>query len=92
MTITVNPDVAERIRQKIEAGRYRTADEVIAEALALLDEHEQIEALRAKLQHAADQLDRGEGEEWTPELMEQIDREADDMYRRGESPDPDVCP
>jgi antitoxin ParD1/3/4 len=92
MSITLTPEVADRIRQKIETGPYRTADEVIEEALSLLDERERVQTLRAKLQIGIDQLDRGEGEERTPELMERLSREADEMFRRGELPDPDVCP
>jgi hypothetical protein len=34
----------------------------------------------------------GEAIPWTPELMDEISREADEMYWRGEKPDPDVCP
>lgn len=34
----------------------------------------------------------GEGGPWTPKLMDQIRREADEMHRRGELPDPDVSP
>lgn len=61
--------------------------------MRLLDERDhQLDDLRAKLHVGLDELDRGEGEEWTPELMERFRREADEMYRRGEQPDPDVCP
>ena len=34
----------------------------------------------------------GEAIPWTPELNKQLSREADEMYWRGEKPDPDVCP
>jgi hypothetical protein len=34
----------------------------------------------------------GEPLPWTPELMAQLSREADEMRRRGETPEPDVCP
>jgi hypothetical protein len=34
----------------------------------------------------------GEAIPWTPELMDEISREADEMYWRGEKPDPYVCP
>jgi hypothetical protein len=36
--------------------------------------------------------EEGEGVPWTPELMKQLSREADERYRRGEQPNPDVCP
>jgi hypothetical protein len=34
----------------------------------------------------------GKGVPWTPELKKQLSREADEMYWRGEEPNPDVCP
>jgi hypothetical protein len=38
------------------------------------------------------EIERGEGYEWTPELMEEISREADEQIRLGRLPKPDVCP
>ena len=61
--------------------------------MRLLDERErQLDVLRAKIQIGLDEADRGELEEWTPELRDRLRREADEMHRRGEQPDPDVCP
>jgi hypothetical protein len=37
-------------------------------------------------------IERGEGREWTSELMEEIEREAEEMIRLGILPDPNVCP
>lgn len=93
MTIQLPPDIEASIRQKIERGRFPDAGEVVREAMRLLDEHEhRLDALRAKLQIGLDELDRGEGVEWTPALMARLSREADEMHRRGEQPDSDVCP
>ena len=61
--------------------------------MRLLDERErQFDALRAKLQVGLDEADRGETDEWTPELRERLRREAHELYLRGEQPDRDVCP
>jgi antitoxin ParD1/3/4 len=91
MAIHLPPDVEASIRQKVEGGRFPDAADVVREAMRLLDEQEQqLEALRAKLQVGLDELDRGEGDEWTPELMERLRREADEIYRRGTQPDPDA--
>ncbi len=93
MVIRLSPDVEASIRENVERGRFPDADEVVREALRLLDEREsQLEALRARLQIGLDELARGEGIEWTPSLMEELSRETDEMLRRGEHPDPDVCP
>lgn len=91
MTLTVTPDTEKRIQPWIESGRYSTADAVIRAALQLLEERH-LDALRAKLQSGIDQLDRGEGIPFTPELVAQMRRDAEERLRRGESPNPDVCP
>jgi antitoxin ParD1/3/4 len=93
MSIQLPPDVEASIRQRVERGQFPDEAEVVREAIRLLDERDlQIDALRAKIGVGLDELDRGEGVEWTPELMERLSREADELYRRGEQPDPDVCP
>jgi antitoxin ParD1/3/4 len=89
MTVTLTPEAEALIRQQLEAGAYRNADEVIEEALRLLDERDRLARLRAKLQIG---LDSGETIPWTPDLLDEIEREAEDAYRRGEKPSPDVCP
>jgi antitoxin ParD1/3/4 len=93
MSVTLTPQAEARIRQKVEAGPYRTPDEVVEEALGLLDERDRrLDALRAKIRVGLDQLDRGEGIELTPALWDEIDREVDERLRRGDRPNPDVCP
>jgi hypothetical protein len=37
-------------------------------------------------------IERGDVSEFTPELMDEIEREADERPRLGLSPKPDVCP
>ncbi|MEA2593940.1 MAG: Bacterial antitoxin of ParD toxin-antitoxin type system [Thermomicrobiales bacterium] len=81
------------IDQIVASGQYDDPDQVVTEALRQLATREQqVQDLRSKLRIGLDELDRGEGVEWTPELVEQLSREADEMYRRGDQPDPDVCP
>ena len=92
MTVTLTPQLEALIREKVEAGSYRTADEVIAEALRLLDERDRLARLRAAIAVGDAQLARGEGIPYTPELLDEIDREVDERLRRGEQPSPDVCP
>jgi antitoxin ParD1/3/4 len=93
MAIQLSPEIEARIQQKVAEGAFPDADEVIREAMRLLDAQErQLEELRAKLQSGLDQLDRGEGIPFTPELVEEMRREAADRFRRGERPNPDVVP
>jgi antitoxin ParD1/3/4 len=91
MSVTVSNEVENRVRPWVESGRYPSADAVILDALQLLEERD-LESLRAKLQIGIDQLDRGEGIPYTPELMAELRREAKERIRHGELPDPDVCP
>ena len=93
MAIQLPPDIEARIQQKVADGAFPDADEVIREAMRLLDQQQrQFEELRAKLQVGLDQLDRGEHALFTPELVERMRREADERFRRGARPKPDVVP
>ena len=47
MPILVKAETEEKIMEKVGSGRYASADDVIGEALRLLDEHEQMQSLRA---------------------------------------------
>lgn len=93
MTIQLPADVEDRIRARVARGDFPDAGEVVREAMRLLEEQErQLDEFRAKLRIGLDQLDRGEGVPYTPELMARIGRDVADRFRRGEQPDPDVCP
>jgi putative addiction module CopG family antidote len=94
MTIHLPADLQASVRRKVESGRYGDEAEVIREALAALDarDRDRLQALRAKIAEGVASHARGEGIAWTPELMDELEREAEAMYRRGEQPDPDVCP
>lgn len=93
MTIQLPADVEDRIRARVARGDFPDAGEVVREAMRLLEEQErQLDEFRSKLRIGLDQLDRGEGVPYTPELMARIRRDVADRFRRGEQPDPDVCP
>ena len=93
MVIQVPTDVAESIRQKVERGLYDDPEAAIRMALRLLDKRDQrLEELRASIAEGIAAIERGEGKELTPELMEQISQEASRRARLGMAPKPDVCP
>ena len=52
MKISLSPDVERLIAEKVGSGRYHSADEVVREGLALLQEREN-EAGRSPSNHAA---------------------------------------
>jgi antitoxin ParD1/3/4 len=92
MTVSLTPQLEAMIQQRVESGRYTDADEVVREALQLLEEREQRDHLRSLLEVGLEQLRRGEFVEFTPERAEEIRRRAKEAYLRGDKPKPDVCP
>jgi putative addiction module CopG family antidote len=93
MVLTLTPKQLEFVRLKVESGSYANATEVVEDALALLDRRDRQRALEQSILEADASIDRGEGIEWTPELMDQIWREADELVQSGNfTPDPDVWP
>ncbi|NER06756.1 MAG: type II toxin-antitoxin system ParD family antitoxin [Okeania sp. SIO3C4] len=68
MNIILKPEQEKLIQAKVNSGKYKTIDEVIAEALKLLDERDKhyqnwIEDTRRKVAVGLAKLDRGEGVE-----------------------------
>jgi antitoxin ParD1/3/4 len=92
MSVQLTPSAEAMIRQKVESGLYATVDEVIDEALRLLDEHDRLRQLRAKLDVGLAQIGRGEVVPFTPALVAEMKREARRMFHEGKLPSPDVCP
>ena len=92
MTVTLSPRAEAIVRELVEGGRYANPDEVIEHALMALDYQERLERLRDMVQVGIDAADRGEVDEWTPELRDRLRREAAEAFERGEEPDPDVRP
>ena len=89
MSIQLPPRAEAVIQEKVTSGLYANSDEAIDAAVRLLEDYDRrLARLRALIAEG----EEGEGVPWTPELMKQLSREADEMLLRGESPDPDVCP
>jgi antitoxin ParD1/3/4 len=88
MNVNLTPHLEAMVRQKVESGRYNNASEVVREALRLLEEQDNLHRLRAALAIGQDQLDRGEDRPYTPELLEELKRQATENARLG-SPIPD---
>jgi antitoxin ParD1/3/4 len=65
MTIALQPEQEAFIQTQLSTGQYSSAAEVITEALRLLEKRNHydqwVEDVRAKIDIAAEQLDRGEG-------------------------------
>jgi len=93
MAIQLPAEIEASIRRQVERGRFPDAAGVVREAMRLLTEYESdLDSLRAKIDVGIDEADRGETDEWTPALRDRLRMDAHEMHRRGEFPDPDVCP
>ena len=92
MVLQLRPSILESIDQKVATGRYHDADEVVTEALRLLDERDHADRLNAMLYDAREQVRLGLVYELTPELMDEIRREADEADRLGLPISDDVTP
>lgn len=93
MAIQIPSDVEATIRAKVESGQYRDETDVLRTAMRLLEARdERISDVRTLIAVGLESLERGEGIAFTPEIMDEIDREADEMIARGLPPNPDVCP
>jgi putative addiction module CopG family antidote len=66
MNVPLPPELEQRIREKIARGDYDNAEALVQEAVHRLIEEDEvdIEALRARLQQADAEIDRGDGLEF----------------------------
>ena len=92
MSLILAPQLEAMIREKVDSGRYADENEVVREALTLLDERDRRAHLRAALARAEEQIARGEGVLYTPKLREEIRQAAQQKLRDGQAPNPDVVP
>ncbi|MGI8475614.1 MAG: type II toxin-antitoxin system ParD family antitoxin [Thermomicrobiales bacterium] len=92
MNVSLTPQLETMIRERIESGRYNNASEVVRDALRHLEANERLEHLRSLLAVGMEQVRRGETVEFTPELIDEMERRAEERFLKGELPDPDVWP
>lgn len=83
--MAINEENQEHIRRILASGEFGSPDDVIAQALELLDEHKEelkreLADMRAKVQEGIDQLARGEYTEYTEETLHEL---FEDVKRRG---------
>jgi len=83
MNISLSPELETMIREKVEAGEYHDASEVVSEALQIMAKHEErlrIKTMRdAAIAEGIAAADRGDKAELTREVWDQIMAEADAM-------------
>jgi antitoxin ParD1/3/4 len=83
MNVSLTPELERYINEKVEAGSYRSASEVVRESVRLMQRVEEdraarLAALRRDINEGLAQLDRGEwvdGEEAFAEVLESLRRD-----------------
>lgn len=83
MSIHLSPEAEALVRQLIERGDYDNPDTVVDEALRALVERDQHARLKAEIAIGVEQIERGEVVEWTPDFLDRLKREADELVRSG---------
>lgn len=84
MSLTLPPEFERAIRERVESGAYASVEDVFAACLEGLelwetDQEAKLEALRRDVDHATEQLRRGEGspmEEVFERLRTRLERSA----------------
>ena len=67
MRTSLPPELANRVKNKVESGLYNNTSEIIREALCFMDTHDdwvqelKLAALRKELSVGIEQLDNGQG-------------------------------
>ena len=72
MNAPLTPKIEQLINERLQRGPYKTPTEVIEDALEALAERENFQAIRAELNHADEQLARGEYTEYDEETLPKL--------------------
>lgn len=93
MHINLSPEMEQYLQSKVNSGYYSNASEVVRDAIRRMrEEDEKLAALRAAVAVGDEQLERGEGMAYTPELLAKISEKAMANARKGKKVSPDVTP
>jgi antitoxin ParD1/3/4 len=92
MNVSLTPELEALVRRQVETGQYTGPDQVMREALQLLEERDRQRRLKAALAVGDEQYGRGEVVPWTPDMLDQLIREADEEDRQGLPISDDVQP
>ncbi len=93
MHINLSPEMEEFIKRKITSGFYGNATEVVRDAIRRMQAEDlRLAAWQAAISKGDEQLDRGEGIEYSPTMRDRINQEAIDGMHSHRPIDPDVLP
>ena len=93
MDVALSPKIQQIIQEKVDHGDYAGPDEVVGEALQLLESRDRkLKKLRSMLDAADAEIARGECEDWSPALLAKMQARAIELAESGAPLDPDVSP
>ncbi len=93
MHVNLSPEMEGFIKGKVASGFYGNATEVIRDAIRRMQAEEgRVAAWQAALKQGDDQIDRGEGIAYTPNVLNDITASARSAMHSGQPMDPDVLP
>ncbi|MDZ7761978.1 MAG: type II toxin-antitoxin system ParD family antitoxin [Desulfovermiculus sp.] len=93
MHINLSPEMEEFIKHKVASGFYGNATEVVRDAIRRMQAEDlRLAAWQAAIKKGDEQLDRGEGVEYSPNIRDRITQEAIDDMHSDRPIDPDVLP
>lgn len=84
MNVSLTPELESLINERVASGRYRSASEVVREALRLLADQDdlqqaRLDEIRARVATGLDELDNGEGidgEDFMNSLLTRLEARA----------------
>jgi antitoxin ParD1/3/4 len=87
MNVHVTDELERLVQSKVQSGRYNSASEVVREALRLLEERDELRAirkneLRKRIAEGLDAVKAGRVQDGE-EVFDRIDTELDELERSG---------
>lgn len=93
MQVKLSPEMEGFIQSKVSGGFYGNATEVIRDAIRRMQAEEgRSAAWQAAIQTGEEQLDRGEGIEYSPAVLDDITQTAVGAMHSSPPIEPDVLP
>lgn len=84
MQVEVDIHLEELIREKVESGRFHSPGDVVRDAVLQLDERDRrLQRLQAEVALGLAQVEEGNLIDLTPELWDELERQADEDMRSG---------
>ena len=76
MNINLTPELEDLVRRKVASGRYNSASEVVREALRLMEQQDEVRAVRLERLRTDihEGLDSGPSEAWDAEAIKRQGR------------------